>query len=161
MVQAEVDSVATILDTQSKSAIEEWIRRVKADKDICAIELDDETRSCHLPQLFKDLVHRLRNPLPLGTKSEQSRSAHEHGVTRREQGYSAAMIVEESRILEVSIFDTLQKNGHHIDFNLLMPEVMVIADEVDFQLAQAMTSYNGESKTVEDHRTGSGVNVMA
>jgi hypothetical protein len=72
-------------------------------------------------------------------------------VTRRQQGYSAAMIVEESRILEVSIFDTLDKNGFHIDFNLLMPDVMVIADEVDFQLMQAMSSYIGESKSVEDH----------
>jgi hypothetical protein len=44
------------------------------------------------------------------------------------------MIVEESRILQVSIFDTLQKNLSTVDFSLLLHDVMTIADEVDSQL---------------------------
>jgi len=138
-----VESVATILDRETESATQEWIARVNADQNLSAIKLDDETRSCHLPQLFKELVHRLRNPLPVGTKGEYSKSAHEHGLTRRKQGYSAAMLVEESRMLQVSIFATLYKNDHRVDFNVLLTDVMVIADEVDLQLAEAMTSYIG------------------
>jgi hypothetical protein len=42
--------------------------------------------------------------------------------------------------LEVSIFQALHSNGHRIDFNVLLSDVMVIADEVDSQLAQAMAS---------------------
>ena len=56
------------------------------------------------------------------------------------------MLVEESRILQVSIFDTLHKNEHRLDFKILLLDVMVIADEVDFQLVQTMTSFNGETK---------------
>jgi hypothetical protein len=140
-----VRSVATILDTETESTIQEWIGIVNADENLSSIVLDDMTRSCHLPQLFRELVHRLRNPLPLGTRGEFSKSAHEHGLTRRRQGYSAAMLVEESRILQVSIFDTLRKNDHGLDFNVLLRDVMVIADEVDLQLAEAMTSYIGEA----------------
>jgi hypothetical protein len=33
-------------------------------------------------------------------------------------------------MLEVSIFHTLRSNAHRIDFNVLLPDVMVIADEV-------------------------------
>ena len=40
------------------------------------------------------------------------------------------MLVEESRMLEVSIFYTLRSNAHRIDFNVLSPDVMVIVDEV-------------------------------
>jgi hypothetical protein len=138
-----VASVATILDRESRSTIEGWIERVNADQNLRAIELDDKTRSCHLPQLFKDLVHRLRNPLPLGARGERSKSAQAHGLTRRKQGYSAAMLIEESRMLQVSIFDTLRKNDNGLDFNALLPDVMVIADEVDSQLVEAMTSYIG------------------
>jgi hypothetical protein len=94
--------------------------------------------------LFRELVHRLRNPVPLGTSDERSKSAHEHGLTRRKQAYSAAMLVEKSRMLQVSIFDTLRKSEHRIDFNAILPDVMVIADEVDLQLAQAMSSYIAE-----------------
>jgi hypothetical protein len=63
------------------------------------------------------------------------------GVTRRKQGYTAAMLVEESRMLQVSIFQTLQNNLASIDFSVLLIGVMTIADEVDSQLGQAMESY--------------------
>ncbi len=96
--------------------------------------------------LFRDLVKRLRQPLPLGTHALVSSAAAEHGLLRRKQGYSAAMLVEESRILQVSIFQTLQNNLHKVDFSLLLLGVMAIADEVDSQLAQAMASYILESQ---------------
>jgi len=50
-------------------------------------------------------------------------------------------MVQESRILQVSIFNRLQKNLACIDFSVLLVEVMTIADEVDSQLTQAMESY--------------------
>jgi hypothetical protein len=142
-----VESVGAILESESGSATGEWLQRVNADENLHAIELDDKTRSSHLPQLFNDLVDRLHNPLPLGTKGIPSKAAHAHGLTRRKQGYSAAMLVEESRILQVSIFNTLHKNEARVDFNTLLPSVMVIADEVDLQLAEAMTSFIGEAGT--------------
>ena len=138
--------MASILEQETNSTIQEWLGRVNSEGSLRAVELDDEDRSGHLNQLFLDLVHRLRNPRPLGTIVEQSKAAHKHGLARREQGYSAAMLVEESRILQVSIFDTLHKNEHRLDFKILLLDVMVIADEVDFQLAQTMTSFNGETK---------------
>lgn len=55
------------------------------------------------------------------------------------------MLVEESRMLQVSIFQTLQNNLQSVDFSLLLVDVMAIADEVDSQLAQAMTSYIAEA----------------
>jgi predicted Co/Zn/Cd cation transporter (cation efflux family) len=55
------------------------------------------------------------------------------------------MMVEESRMLKVSIFETLQKNLAGIDFSILLNGVMTIEDEVDSQLSQAMDSYIEES----------------
>jgi len=88
----------------------------------------------------------LRNPLPLGSRALVSPAAHEHGLLRRQQGYTAAMMVEESRMLQVSIFQTLQNNLARVDFSQVLVAVMAIADEVDSQLAQAMTSYVSEEK---------------
>jgi hypothetical protein len=51
------------------------------------------------------------------------------------------MMVEESRMLQVSIFETLQNNLINIDFSVLLIGVMTIADEVDSQLSQAMESF--------------------
>jgi hypothetical protein len=100
--------------------------------------LEETLRTSHLPELFRDLVNRLRHPLPARALSPHAAA---HGLLRRRQGYTAAMLVEESRMLEVSIFHALDTNAHRIDFNVLLPDVMVIADEVDSQLAQAIASY--------------------
>jgi hypothetical protein len=52
----------------------------------------------------------------------------------------------ESRMLQVSIFQTLQNNLYRVNFSLILVGVMAIADEVDAQLAQAMASYVSESQ---------------
>ena len=70
-----------------------------------------------------------------------SAAAVAHGKLRYLQGYSAAMLVHESRILQVTLFGTLQSNLNALDFSLLLPDVMTIADEVDAQLTQSMESF--------------------
>jgi hypothetical protein len=65
----------------------------------------------------------------------------QHGELRNKQGYTVEMLIEESRLLQVCIFTTLHKNVKHLDFNLLLPDIVTIADEVDAQLAQQMHCY--------------------
>jgi DNA-binding response OmpR family regulator len=141
-----VETIATILERESQATIRDWLTRVDNEGHILTVKLDDRKRSAHLPELFRDLVFRLDNPLPLGSRALVSPAAAEHGLLRRKQGYTAAMMVEESRMLQVSIFQTLQNNLGRIDFSSLLVSVMAIADEVDSQLAQAMTSYIVESQ---------------
>jgi hypothetical protein len=136
-----VESVATILERSVQSTIEDWFQHVQVEEKLMAVPLSYEQRCGHLPQIFRDLVYRLRSSKSLGTKEVMSIAAAQHGVTRRKQGYTAAMLVEESRMLQVSIFQTLQNNLPSIDFSVLLIGVMTIADEVDSQLSQAMESY--------------------
>jgi hypothetical protein len=134
-----VDSVATILEEETQATIKDWFQRSMANNLLVSRPMEESLRTSHLPEVFRDLVNRLRNPLP-GT-ALLSPGAAAHGLVRRRQGYTAAMLVEESRMLEVSIFYALDTNAHRIDFNVVLPGVMVIADEVDSQLAQAVASY--------------------
>jgi hypothetical protein len=57
------------------------------------------------------------------------------------QGYTVPMVVEESRMLQVSIFNNLQNNLNSVDFSTILLDVMVIADEVDSQLKQAVLGF--------------------
>ena len=52
------------------------------------------------------------------------------------------MVVEESRILQVSIFNTLQNNLDKMNFSNVLRDIITIADEVDSQLKQAVLSYS-------------------
>jgi hypothetical protein len=107
------------------------------------VPMSREQRCSHLPRLFRDLVFRLRSPTISGTKELFTEDAAEHGVARRKQGYSAAMMVEESRMLQVSIFKSLHDNLDHIEFHRLLPDVMTIANEVDAQLGRAVAGFRG------------------
>jgi len=141
----KIESLATILDRTTLSSIDEWYVEVENEDVLTAVPLSREARCEHLPQLFRDLGSRLQEGRPLGTKEWKSQAASHHGRLRRRQGYTAEMMVEESRILQVTIFHTLQKNLGTIDFSVLLLGVMTIADEVDSQLSQAMKSYVAES----------------
>jgi hypothetical protein len=56
------------------------------------------------------------------------------------------MLIHESRILQVTIFGTLHENLSTLDFSLLLPDVMIIADEVDAQLTQTMDAFTNSGQ---------------
>jgi YesN/AraC family two-component response regulator len=143
--QRKVESLAMILERTTETSIADWYAAVETEDVLMAVRLSREDRCSHLPQVFRDLAKRLQAFQPLGTKELRSKFASSHGLERRRQGYTAAMMVEESRILQVTIFHTLQRNLGTIDFSVLLLGVMTIADEVDSQLSQAMKSYIAES----------------
>jgi CheY-like chemotaxis protein len=136
-----IETVAAILERATHSIIQDWFKRIQTDENIMSIPMSYEKRCGHLPQVFRDLIARLVSSQPIGSKELISDCAAKHGLLRLHQGYTPAMLVEESRMLQVSIFHTLQSNLASIDFSLVLSGVMTIADEIDSQLSQAIASY--------------------
>jgi len=133
------DTVADLLEGQLNSIISEWLARVELEPELMAIPLNFNERTGHLPQLLKDVIARLR--LGDGTKAQVSMAAAHHGKLRCKQGYTVALAVEESRLLQVSIFSTLRRYQKHLEFSEVLPAVVTIADEVDAQLKQQMLRF--------------------
>jgi DNA-binding response OmpR family regulator len=133
------EPVAAIIERDLRRTIRNWMARVEHTEELTAISLTYQERTGHLPLLLGDLARRLR--LAPDAKAPVSLAAREHGILRRKQGYTVAMVVEESRILQVSIFNTLQNNLGSVDFSTVLLDVMTIADEVDSQLKQAMLGF--------------------
>jgi len=145
----EKERVATILRRCIASVVEDWLVRAKQSKELNHVLLSDNERTGHLPKLVEDLVVRLSKP-GITTKDSDavsSAAATAHGKLRYKQGYTPAMLVHESRILQVTLFGTLQSNLSFLDFSVLLPDVMTIADEVDAQLTQSMDSYMDAMRT--------------
>jgi len=136
---ATIESVADILERELQSVIADWLARVEQEPDLKRIPLNFEERTGHLPYLLHDVIARLR--LDAGKKAPISKAAAEHGDLRRKQGYTVAMAVEESRLLQVTIFTTLHKNVDDLEFSTLLPDVVTIADEVDAQLKEQMLRF--------------------
>jgi hypothetical protein len=133
------ECVAEILEQEIESTIRDWIELVEKEPDLARIRLNFEERTGHLPRLLHDVIARLR--LDKGSKAPVSVAASQHGTLRRKQGYTAAMVVDESRILQVSIFSTLHRNERRVKFSTLLADVVTIADEVDAQLKQQILCF--------------------
>jgi hypothetical protein len=84
---------------------------------------------------------RLRASHNPGEESESigSAAAVAAGKGRKLQGYTAARLVHDSRILQVTLLGILQRNPSalELDLRLLLPDVKTTADEVDSQLTPA------------------------
>jgi ActR/RegA family two-component response regulator len=136
------ESVAAILKREATAIIADWLERLKEDEVLSSVPLGEGDRMGHLPRLLQDLVSRLNGSQMLTNKQHRiSAYAAEHGMLRFSQGYSIEMIVDESRLLQVSIFHGLHNNLHCVDLSTLLVDVMTIADEVDSQLRESIGSY--------------------
>ena len=113
------ESVADILERELESVIHDWMRLVEKQEDLMTIALSYEDRAGHLPALLREIIVRLR--LDAGTEAPISVAASHHGDLRRKQGYTVAMVVEESRLLQVCLFTTLHKNTSLIEYSKLLP----------------------------------------
>src|SRR3984893_2030141 len=133
------ESVAAILGRSVDAMIHDWAELVEHDEELTSVWLKHDDRIVHLYTLFHDLLVRLR--LPHGSTALTSLAAGLHGELRSKQGYTVPMLVEESRILQVSIFGTLKKNVESIDSGELLKDVITVADEADSQLKQTTIRY--------------------
>jgi hypothetical protein len=134
-----VENVADILERELHTLIGEWFIRVEKEPELMRIPLNYEERTGHLPRLMHDVNVRLRRDDD--AKAAISEVAADHGNLRHKQGYPVEMLIEESRLLQVSIFTTLHNNVKNLEFSTLLPNVVTIADEVDAQLREQMKHF--------------------
>jgi hypothetical protein len=134
-----VVSVADILERELQPTIRDWLRQVNLIPALTKVPLSDADRTGHLPNFYFDLICRLR--LAKNAPPAVSVAAAAHGRVRHEQGYTASMLIEESRVCEVATFDALHLHQSELDQNQVLLDVMVIANEVDSQLMEAMHTF--------------------
>jgi DNA-binding response OmpR family regulator len=134
----KVESVADILEREAPATIDDLLARIDNEPELNPATLDREDRTRYLRQLLRQLVRRLRSSLPLGTRTPVSPAATRDAMRRLRQGYTPAMQAEEFRLLQVSIFHTLERNLHRVDYSVVLRSVMAVSDEIASLLAQAV-----------------------
>jgi hypothetical protein len=100
--------VPDILERELPSVIQDGLSRVEKEPDLKCIPLNYEERTGDLPQLLRYVIPRLRTED--GTRAPISKATAIHGDLRPKQGYTVAMAVEGSRLLQVTIFSILHKD---------------------------------------------------
>ena len=132
--------VSALLRENSKTVIDQFLQASETNHELAVISLSLAQRKDHLPQLLAELSDRLETH-PEETTRAQMRAAALHGKLRHEQGYSILMVVEETRVLERSIFAMLQANLLSIEASFLIPDMVRISDSLQEQLKESLRAY--------------------
>jgi hypothetical protein len=74
------ESVATILEREAETTIQNWLGLVEKELELTCISLTRLERTGHLPKLLRDVVLRLR--LDTGLPAPISLAARDHGKMR-------------------------------------------------------------------------------
>jgi CheY-like chemotaxis protein len=135
------ENVASILDRDIAITIQRWLARVERVSELNSLSLTAKQRTEYLPEMMRNISARLRADRTIEAVENPSPASVAHGQLRCRQGYTAPLIVQESRMLQVSIFETIERNLATVDFTAVLPDIMIIADEVDAQLKQAIDSF--------------------
>jgi DNA-binding response OmpR family regulator len=135
------ETVASILERDAPITIQRWLSRVDQTKELTSLPLSEQERTFHLPEIMNNIAARLRKTRVIEAIASPSPAAVAHGQLRHRQGYTAPLMVQESRILQVCIFETIQRNLASVDFSVLLADIMLIADEVDSQLTQSVDGF--------------------
>jgi DNA-binding response OmpR family regulator len=154
-VRAAKEDVASILDRDLAITMERWLSRVEQVEGLTALPLSPKERTAYLPEMIGNITSRLRLTRVIEAIDTLCPAAVAHGQIRHRQGYTAPLIVQESRILQVCIFETVERNMATVNFPTLMADVMIVADEVDAQLKQTIESF----LTMQREKVASGASV--
>jgi len=119
--------------------IDAWYEAVEKHPDIMEIPLSREERIDHLPQVLDELVRPMDSDRPdlRGTHSPSK----EHGAKRQAQGYTIALLLEETRILHRIIADCMQQNLLKIDISNLIPDLIEVHDRMHSLLQTSLEAF--------------------
>jgi CheY-like chemotaxis protein len=135
------ENVASILDRDVAITIQRWLSRVEQVAELNSLALTVKQRTEYLPEMMRNITARLRADRAIEAVENPSPAALAHGQLRCRQGYTAPLMVQESRMLQVCIFETIERNLATVNFSAVLPDIMIIADEVDAQLKQSIDSF--------------------
>jgi len=132
---------AAVLRENEEEIIDLWYQEVESDPEFRDIKMSRKERIDHLPGLLKELVRRL-DTHDSTANDESSRDASEHGRKRREQGYSATLLVRECRIFYRVVANRLQQNLLDLDISTVIPDLIRISDVLNELLQESIREFH-------------------
>ena len=135
--------VSEIIEKSKAQITQDWLNMTAERPNLSVQGLPPEERVDHIPDLLGRLVAFLRSDRE-SAASDDLALAREHGKLRRIQGYSLPMVLEETRVLEKALFQSLQANLLSADLSSLVPDMIRISDALHAQIAASVEGYLSE-----------------
>lgn len=134
-----------ILRQNEGEIVESWLQEVERNPELARVTLHRSERSDHVPHILGEMIFRLEHDQMELTR-ESVESARLHGRTRRKQGYTAPMVIEETRLLRVGLMQCVRDHLLNIDVSHLLPDLNCMDFVLDGMLAESIRAFLNEDR---------------
>jgi YesN/AraC family two-component response regulator len=134
----EAKRLPQIINENLPSITAEWLKLVKDDLELSKIRISEEQRKDHVPRVLQVAVR-----ISQGEKiSASDRSAaSDHGIVRRKQGYSVALLIRESRLLQTAISRCVQSHLLAVQISHLISDMISIHETIEILLEESARAF--------------------
>jgi len=134
----EAKRLPQIIDENLQSITNEWLKLVSNDPELGKIRISEEKRKDHVPRVLQVAVR-----ISQGEKiSASDRSAaSDHGIVRRKQGYSVALLIRESRLLQTAISRCVQSHLLAVQISHLISDMISIHETIEILLEESARAF--------------------
>ncbi len=135
----QLKRVAAIIEENHEQILSNWLQTTKADPELNAMDVPDEGRLDHFPELLHEIVERSRVVAKIRPKTVKC--AREHGELRREQNYTIPLMVRESRIMQECVSTCVQHNLLSVEMSFLISDLIAVSDVIQQLLEASVSAY--------------------
>jgi len=135
-------SLAEFLTEHRGAIIARVLQSMRMHPRLSTLPLTDQERVDHLDGAVTKLIEVL-NDESAPEKNEQN--ASDHGEIRREQGYSAVMLVDDLRLLDAAIYELVSENLLGINLSRLIPDLGKLNQSIEAQLQDSLRAFQQDS----------------
>lgn len=136
--------LGSLVKQQRKSLQQHWLRHSQMDPNIKRIKLSSRKRVSPVMPLVDEAVKSM--DLSLKEISEKPmKAARQHAAARRKQGYTPTTLLEEYNLIRRCIYSIAQENFKKLDPQLLVADLGILGEVLDFQSQSAMRTFLGQA----------------
>ena len=129
------------LREQSDEVVRRALERMKANPRLAKIAASDEERMDHIKTVVAEILRQLeRGPQP----EIQTRAGAKHGRTRKEQGYSLSMLVDDVRAIDFATYEVVRQNLFDLDVSSLLQDLSQLNQGLEAELQKSLQAFVGE-----------------
>lgn len=137
--------LADFLDSHTEEVLERALASMRAHPRLSTVPLSDRERTDHIPEMLAEIVRQLRSRTPDRPTEGVCRAGIEHGESRRRQGYTQEMLVDDTRIIDSSIYSLVQDHLLKIELSNLIPDLSRLNDGLEAHLQASLTAFTAQA----------------
>lgn len=137
-------SLGDFLGKHVSDVVDRALQSMKTHPRLGRIPISDSERADHVPELVLGIVRQLRSSRPDDPPMEICRAGATHGELRRQQGYTQEMLVDDTRIVDSSIYACVQDHLLNINLSNLIPDLSRLNDGLEAHLQASLGAFHSE-----------------